>query len=244
VRELEPSDAEYLRTQFLERVAHELRGPLGVIDGAVQELECALGEHAGSHRALFEMMRRGIRRLARTADRLQQTGLCERAQLELELQRCDLANLVRASVHEAASIEGRKMIRVQLDVPVDPHICELDEQWIRVAVYEIASNAIRHARELVTVSLEQDADAFQISVVDDNHNVAEFEPVRFREPRETRGLGLALAIVRDVIAAHGGSLRIERAEGEANPRGASRTRVSLRLPLAREAARPAAEATA
>lgn len=234
MKELEPRDAEYVRTQFLERVAHELRGPLGVIDGAVQELECALGDRAVDNRALFEMMRRGIRRLARTADRLQQTGQCERDRLELELQRCDLANLVRASVQEAAAIEGRKMIRVQIDVPVDPRICELDEHWIGVAVYEVASNAIRHARELVTVSLEQDADSFHVSVVDDNRNAAEFEPVRFRPPREIRGLGLALAIVRDVINAHGGSLRIERAEAEASPRGASRTRVSLRLPLARD----------
>jgi signal transduction histidine kinase len=238
VKELEPGDSEYLRTSFLERIAHELRGPLGVIDGAVQELVAALGERADENRALIEMMRRGIRKLARTADRLQQTGVCERAQLELELQRCDLANLVRASVQEASSTEGRKMIRVQLDVPVDPHICELDERWIGIAVYEVASNAIRHAREQVTVSLEQDEDAFQISFVDDNRNATEFEPLRFRAPREARGLGLALAIVRDVIAAHGGSLRIERAEN-GGPRGDSRTRVSMRLPHARRDKREA-----
>jgi signal transduction histidine kinase len=243
VKELEPGDSEYLRTSFLERVAHELRGPLGVIDGAVQELEAALGERAGENRALIDMMRRGIRKLARTADRLQQTGVCERAQLELELQRCDLANLVRSSVQEATSTEGRKMIRVQLDVPVDPHICEVDERWIGIAVYEIASNAIRHAREQVTVSLEQDGDGFQVSFVDDNRNATEFEPLRFRAPREARGLGLALAIVRDVLAAHGGSLRIERAEN-GNPNGDSRTRVSMRLPHRREGKPTGAEARA
>ena len=234
-------DATYLRTQFLERVAHELRGPLGVIDGAVQELECALGEQAAAHQSLIDMVRRGIRRLARTADRLQQTGQCERERLELELQRCDLAGLVRLSVNEAAATEGRKMIRVQLDVPADPRFCELDERWMRVALYEIASNAIRHAREQVTVSLEHDEHGFDVSFIDDNRSPAEFEPLRFRPPREARGLGLALAIVRDVVTAHGGQLRIERGQGEApatpggNGGGSSRTRVSLRIPITRVA---------
>ena len=237
-------DATYLRTQFLERVAHELRGPLGVIDGAIQELECSLGDQAGNHKALMDMVRRGIRRLARTADRLQQTGQCERARLDLELQRCDLAGLVRGSVSEAAATEGRKMIRVQLDVPVDPHFCEIDERWMRVALYEIASNAIRHAREQVTVTLEQTEHGFDVSFIDDNRSPAEFGPLRFRPPREARGLGLALAIVRDVVDAHGGQLRIERGAGESQTAtGASgqagRTRVSLRIPTSRAAAQPA-----
>lgn len=226
-------DATYLRTLFLERVAHELRGPLGVIDGAVQELECALGAQAAEHKPLMDMVRRGIRRIARTADRLQQTGQCERARLELEWQRCDLAGLIRCSVNEAAATEGRKMIRVQLDIPADARFCELDERWMKVALYEIASNAIRHAREQVTVSLEHDEQGFDVSFVDDNRSDADFGPLRFRPPSESRGLGLALAIVRDVVDAHGGQLRIERGAGEAassSSNGAGRTRVSLRIP--------------
>lgn len=223
----------YLRTQFLERVAHELRSPLGVIDGALQELECALGDEAANHRGLLDMARRGIRRLARTADRLQQTGMCERARLDLEWQRCDLASLVRWSVAEAAATEGRKMIRVQLDVPATPHMCEMDERWMGVAVYEVASNAIRHAREKVTVTLEVCPEAFDVVFVDDNRSPAEFEPVRFQPPSEGRGLGLALAIVRDVLRAHGGALQIEHGRGDANPDGARQTRVALRIPVAR-----------
>ena len=112
---------------------------------------------------------------------------------------------------------------------------------MRVALYEIASNAIRHAREQVTVSLEHDEHGFDVSFIDDNRSPAEFEPLRFRPPREARGLGLALAIVRDVVTAHGGQLRIERGQGEApatpggNGGGSSRTRVSVRIPITRVA---------
>jgi signal transduction histidine kinase len=228
VRPLDPEEHDYIRTSFLDRVAHELRGPAGVIDGAVQELEAALGPSAQEHRVLLDMMRRGVRRIVRTADRLQQTGQCERDTLELSRQRCDLTELVRRAVNEAASTEGRKKIRVDLDSPSSHAFGEVDERWMGVAVYEIASNAIRHAREAVQVSIEQESDGVVISFIDDNRNSHEFAPMRFKQPREARGLGLALAIVRDVVQAHGGALTIDRG---ASPNDDSpRTRVRIRLP--------------
>jgi signal transduction histidine kinase len=228
MKPLDPEEHAYLRTSFLDRVAHELRGPAGVIDGAVQELEAALGPGAQEHRVLLDMMRRGVRRIVRTADRLQQTGQCERDVLELSKQRCDLTELVRRSVAEAAATEGRKKIHVEIETPPVHTYCDVDERWLGVAVYEIASNSIRHAREAVRVTIEQLSDGVHITFVDDNRNTGEFAPMRFKQPREARGLGLALAIVRDVVEAHGGRLLIERSVGPNDD--APRTRVKVELP--------------
>jgi len=240
MKPLAPEEDAYLRTSFLDRVAHELRGPAGVIDGAVQELEAALGPRAQEHRALLDMMRRGVRRIVRTADRLQQTGHCERDALELSKQRCDLSELVRRAVGEAVATEGRKKIQVEVEAPPLRGQIEVDERWMGVAVYEIASNAILHARETVRVSLTQSADSVSIIFTDDNRNTGEFAPMRFKQPRGARGLGLALAIVRDVVEAHAGKLTIERhlSPGDDAPR----TRVCIELPQRASANVAAAEA--
>jgi signal transduction histidine kinase len=206
------SDAEverYLRTAFLERVAHELRGPAGVIQGALQELELALGQETEGHQRLFAMARRGVQRIVRSADRLQQTALCERGAVPIQLSSCDLAALVRKAVAEAEALEGRRKIVVDLDVPSDPVPCRLDTHWVSVALYEVASNAIRHAREHVHVGLTGRGAQLQVLFRDDNAARAKFAPARFTPPSEARGLGLALAIVRDVIEAHGGHLEID-----------------------------------
>lgn len=242
MKPLDPEEHDYLRTSFLDRVAHELRGPAGVIDGAVQELEAALGPGAQEHRALLDMMRRGVRRIVRTADRLQQTGQCERDALELTKQRTDLTELVRRAVTEAAATEGRKKIHVEIEAPPVHSYGDVDERWMGVAVYEIASNSIRHARESVRVTIEQLADTLTISFVDDNRNTSEFAPIRFKQPREARGLGLALAIVRDVVEAHGGRLTIERYAGPNDD--AQRTRVRVELPQRVQASVAPAEAAA
>ena len=79
------------------------------------------------------------------------------------------------------------------------------------------------------MSFEQDDSGVDVIFVDDNHNSPDFAPMRFQQPREARGLGLALAIVRDVVDAHGGVLSIERgASGDEGER--RKTRVRMRVP--------------
>jgi len=49
-----------------------------VIHGALQELEASLGDRASSGEMFLAMAKRGVKRILRTADRLQQTGQIER----------------------------------------------------------------------------------------------------------------------------------------------------------------------
>jgi len=222
----------YLRTAFLERVAHELRGPAGVIHGALQELELALGPDSEAHRQLFAMARRGVRRIVRSADRLQETGLCERGPVPVERASCDVGALLRKAVADAEALEARKKIAVELEVPAEPVPCRVDAHWMGIALYEVASNAIRHARQRVRVGLIDDGNMVQVAFRDDNSASATFAPTRFTPTAEARGLGLALAIVRDVIEAHGGRLEIDAGPSAVESSGSA---VRLYFPSAKPA---------
>jgi signal transduction histidine kinase len=126
--------------------------------------------------------------------------------------------------------EARGAVEVKLEVPDGARYCEVDGRWMQIALYEVASNAIRHARRRVTVALLDGNRALHISFADDSYSARGFEPMRFRPPPGGRGLGLALAIVRDVVAAHGGELRIERSMGDAAGGRAEETLVWLTVP--------------
>ena len=226
------AEGRYLRTAFLERLAHELRGPAGVIQGALQELELALGPDAEEHRQLFAMARRGVRRIVRSADRLQETGVWERGAVSVQRASCDLGGLLRKAVAEAETLEARKKIAVELEVPSEAVPCRVDAHWMAIALYEVASNAIRHARQRVRVGLVHDGDMLQVIFRDDNSASAPFAPMRFTPSAEVRGLGLALAIVRDVIEAHGGHLEIDAGPSAVESSGSA---VRLYFPSAKPA---------
>src|SRR5690606_33938923 len=83
-RDAEQESARYVRTELLERIAHELRGPAGVTLGALDEIERVLASVEGEDaRALLLMARRGIRRILRTAERLTRTAQLEAGPVQL-----------------------------------------------------------------------------------------------------------------------------------------------------------------
>jgi signal transduction histidine kinase len=204
-------DDTHLRTAFLERLAHELRGPAGVIHGALQELEAALGPKAVEHEMFLSMAKRGLRRTLRIADRLQHTGQLERGPIALNVAGCDVAKVVKQAVDEAQTLEARKKISVEVEAPNASALpYPLDSHWMHIAFYELASNAIRHASERVQVRVQiNPGDGPEISFTDDGRGSTHFEAARFTLPRDGRGLGLGLAIVSDVVLAHNGGLKIE-----------------------------------
>ncbi len=206
-----PDDA-YVRTLFLARLAHELRGPTGVIHGALRELESELGPDAERFRSLLSMADRGVRQVLRTAMLLEETAQFEQGKVEFTRLPCDVIGVVRQAALEA---EAPRMIAVEIEVPSAPCLVSIDARWLAVALDEIFSNALRHASTRVIVRVAVSDLVVRIECTDDNRSPRAFAPVRFREPSERRGHGLGLAIARDVITAHQGTLEITMGDCEA-----------------------------
>ena len=148
----------YLRTTFLERVAHELRGPAGVTSGALDEIESALGARAGELAEFFSMARRGVLRIVRVARRLHRTAQLEAGAAEWVLGPQDLRVLVERGAREAEQLEARRGIRLQLSTSPDPCWAHVDPTWLGEAISEIVANAIRFARQEVTVESKAEED--------------------------------------------------------------------------------------
>lgn len=226
------AQVDYVRTEFLQRIAHDLRGHAGVIHGALQELEASLStEPASGQPMFFNMAKRGVKRILRMAERLQQTGQLARGGLSLTSSDCDLRVLVQQAAEDAEAIESRKKITIEIDLPGGAVAVVADSHWLSAAFFELTSNAIRNAIARVWISV-QTPDPEHVTIVfsDDGKESNEFGPSRFKAPRDRRGLGLGLSIVQDVVAAHGGAFEIERGRAANGDRFG--VRVTLTLPRA------------
>jgi K+-sensing histidine kinase KdpD len=202
--------SRFLRTEFLERIAHELRGPAGVTLGALDELEHALGADVlAQNRILFAMARRGARRVLRTADRLSRSAQLEGGGPHVTRMPADLRTLVRQATQDAELIEGRSSVKVALRLPDEPCACEVDGAWLSIALMELVAQAIRCARREVEVSVQATGKQLRLVVADDRMMVMDMPTTRFVTLEDRRDSALNWPLVNDVARAHGVPLAVE-----------------------------------
>jgi signal transduction histidine kinase len=198
--------AEFLRTEFLDRIAHELRGPAGVTLGALDEIELALGDAAEQSRPFLAMARRGAYKVLRTADRLTRTALLEGG-VQFHLVATDLRQLVRQAGVDAFRLEERAKVQLDVVLPEEPITISMDAGWVQSAVTELISHAMHRAKSLVSVSITKD---HALVITNDGANdTASIHTQRFESRADRRDAGLALPLAREVAHAHGGSFIIE-----------------------------------
>jgi len=208
-----PSDdgtTRYLKTELLERVAHELRGPAGVTLGALDELEHALGAaQVEQHRLLLAMARRGAKRVLRTAERLTRTAQLEAGHVFGRGAVTDLRGLVRDAVREAELVEGRSSVKLRLSLPDEPCLSEVDSGWWSVALAELVAQAVRCARQQVDVQVQLQDESVVVQVRDDRVAVVDAPSARFVPLDDRRDAALGWPLICDVARAHEARLSSE-----------------------------------
>ena len=223
------SSRPLVSSEFLEGVAHELRGPAGVTLGALDEIELLLGAEAERIKPLLLIARRGARRMLRTADRLQLTGKLEARRLDWEPESVELGQLVERATRDAEELEARRGIRVSAVLPDRGIKVNVDPSWLRTVILELVGHAIRRAKSSVSIDAKASAAAVEITICDDGADRP--KPVTHGgAPRAPHGPGLSLSLARNIAAVHGGSLRVEqRQASDPKEQGAS---LHLVFPLA------------
>ncbi|WP_437779696.1 histidine kinase [Sorangium sp. So ce1097] len=217
--------------KLFARTGHDVRGPAGVVAGALDELELALGGETTARNAVyFTMARRGVRRLLRLADRY--TAASELArQADAPVQSLDLEALVRQAVSEASFVYGRRQVSVALDLA--PLRGFAHASSMTAALADALMLALRAARSRVSVELAAHGDEARVVLTADGDatSVEELFQAALAPDSDPLDEGaLPVRVIDGVLRAHGGAARVERAGAE--------TRITLEWPLD-EAARKA-----
>jgi signal transduction histidine kinase len=203
-------DAEYyLRTVFLERLSHELKGPLGVTLGVLDELEASHESEPARIAQLLAMARRSSRRLVGVAERLQRTAQLERGAIDWHRERHDLRDAAERALERARELDSRRGIGLQVVRCREACWADVDVAWVTMATSELLLNAIRNARSRVVLSTSCGDGEVRLQVHDDGLGFSGPVAPRFLPTSRPQGLGLSLCLAEDVARAHGGGLTID-----------------------------------
>ena len=200
--------ADYIRA-FASHVSHEFKTPLTTIQGTVELLEDHLDTMTPEERTRFlAIAREAAGRLDVLVRRL------------LELARADVLTPGNETTGVRRALEELAGPRVRVECAPDTGSVRMSADTLAEIVGSLLDNARLHGGESVTVTLtaRRAGDTVEIVVADDGPGISPANASRIFTPffttaRERGGTGLGLSIVRSLLAAHGGSIRLEPGPG-------------------------------
>ena len=213
------SAASQAKDEFLAMLGHELRNPLSPIVTALQLMRMR-GD--GAHGREGEIIQRQVDHLVRLVDDLLDVSRVTRGKIELKVERVALARVTDKAVEMASLLVEQR--RHQLQVEVEPGL-EWEGDPVRLAqvVSNLLTNAARYTEpggQLWLRARRDGPDALEISVRDTGIGLAPevreqvfelfFQGKRGID-RAEGGLGIGLALVKNIVELHGGSVQAHSA---------------------------------
>lgn len=211
--------ANRMKDDFLATVSHELRTPLNAIVGWTQVLKES-ADLTPDDQMGIETIERNANIQAQLIDDLLDLGRIISGKMILDVERFDLAGVINdavGSMHHAAEAKGIRIKKV-----MDPHANWTmgDRKRMQQVIWNLLSNAIKFSPKggSIVVALSRINSHFDISVSDNGKGIAaEFLPhvfERFRQAdasttRQHGGLGIGLAIAKQLVEMHGGQIQAE-----------------------------------
>jgi signal transduction histidine kinase len=207
--------ASRAKDEFVTVVAHELRTPMTAILGWTAAIEKARYSEATTARGI-EVIRRNALLQARVIDDLIDLSRVAHGKISLRMTPVDLHAVIEASIEAVADAAVHRAIKVTTDVPVACRQVRGDAVRLQQVVSNLLVNAIKHSEggTSISVALTVEAGSARIEVRDEGDGIApELLPYvfeRYRQaagPMARSGLGLGLAIVRELVVLHGGHIQ-------------------------------------
>jgi PAS domain S-box-containing protein len=215
----EAQQAIRVRDEFLSIASHELRTPLTALQLQLESLASMLPESQGSLGPRLIKAVRQTDRLGRLIGNLLDVSRIMSGKLELDLEAFDFSDLVREVVDSFA--EEATRARCKITLQTDTACGRWDRLRMEQVVTNLLSNSLKYAPGAeVEIRLEV-GDVARLTVSDHGIGIApealsrifgRFE--RAAPSRHYGGLGVGLYITRQIVSAHGGTIRVDSQLGK------------------------------
>lgn len=207
--------------RFVQEASHELRNPLAVMRTNLDVALSAPTADAGELRQAAEVVGRAVERMSKVVDDL--VLVARHEQPSAEHVAVDLRRLAAEEADGFGRPAAVRSLRIVVDAPA-PVVARGDEQAIRQVVANLLDNAVRlaPAGTTVLVRVRSQGDEVVLEVADEGPGIAiEDQPKVFQrfwrgsaaDGARTRS-GLGLAIVRQIVEAHGGTVELASQLGQ------------------------------
>jgi len=211
-------EADRRKDHFLAVLSHELRNPLAPIKNSLYILG-RVPPGGDQARKALKVIERQVDQLTNLVDDLLDLTRIVRGKVQLERRPLDLNDLVRRSLEDHLGLFERCGVHTQIELAQQPVLVDADSHRLSQVIGNLLQNAAkftpRDGSASIGVSVDPRRDQALIRVVDTGVGMAPQMLQRLFEPfaqadetldRSKGGLGLGLALVKQLVELHGGSV--------------------------------------
>ncbi|MBC7888985.1 MAG: substrate-binding domain-containing protein [Ferruginibacter sp.] len=224
-------EATEAKFHFFTNISHELRTPLTLILGPLEEI-LSSGKLHFAAKAQLEMVKKNALRLLRLVNQLMDFRKIEHAKMRLKASENNLTEFVEEITNAFAEPAGKRHIAFRVDSKDKALKVWFDVNMLDKVLFNILSNAFKYTNDdgSITVTIQKD-DTQAIIFIEDSGIGMGPETVEhafdlFYQGNEGafKGTGLGLALSKELIALHHGSIKIKSEKWKG-------TRFEIHLPL-------------
>lgn len=211
-------NSERLQNQFLSTVSHELRTPLTVINGSLQLLT-RNGAQTSPEQAkrLLELATKNAVTLGKLVNDLLETQRLESSDLQLQLDICDLNEIISDAVDGIETFQPEKNVTILFHEHPERVDIQADAGRLQQVIVNVLSNAMKFSNPggEVEVTLSVEAGMAYVSIKDSGAGIpagseetvfGRFTQVDATDTKKVYGSGLGMHISKQLMLRHGGNI--------------------------------------
>lgn len=215
--EAEAREDHRRQIQYMAMVAHELRNPLAPIRSAASLMNARGAGAAASLPRLQAIIERQVGQMSRLIEDLLEGSRVSSGKLRLEFADVDLVDTLELAAHTCGSSIGARGQNITLDIGSQEMPVHGDAVRLAQVFCNLLDNASKYtpAGGAITVSASSSEDAYTVKIRDNGVGISPlaltrifglFEQDDHALALDSRGLGIGLAVVRELVDSHGGSV--------------------------------------
>lgn len=214
-RELE--EANNAKMNFFTNVSHDFRTPLTLIAAPIEQL--SQDEHLQNpkQRQLLQLAQRNIDLLRRLVNQILDFRKAESGKISLDLQPIDLSSLLSAWTDSFQGLAAKKQIQLTYETRGKDFQTMADEAKMERIFYNIMGNAFKFTPDggSISVSLAHAGDKYIMCIGDTGPGIPTSDIQKIFDSyyqvgsRRFEGTGLGLALAKNFVELHGGTIRAE-----------------------------------
>jgi PAS domain S-box-containing protein len=228
------AELDRAKTTFFSNISHEFRTPLTLILGPVDELRARTTGVDERARAELELIHRNGLRMAKLVNTLLDFSRIQAGRMQAHYEPADLPALTAELASVFRSAIDRAGLTFTVDCPPLDQPVYLDREMWEKVVLNLLSNALKFTFDgSITVRVGRDDTAAIVTVTDTGIGIPATEMPQLFErfhridpsrARSTEGSGIGLALVKELVSIHGGTIAADSREGTG-------TTFTVRLPF-------------